>query len=95
MSPEQAAGEQAVDAQSDIFALGCVVYEMLAGEPPFQGPTPQAVLARRLTGPAPSLRSRRADLSEAVAAAVARALAQVPMDRFSTAAEFASSLAVG
>ena len=95
MSPEQAAGEQAVDAQSDIFALGCVVYEMLAGEPPFQGPTPQAVLARRLTGPAPSLRSRRADLSEAVAAAVARALAQVPVDRFSTAAEFASSLAGG
>ena len=95
MSPEQAAGEQAVDAQSDIFALGCVVYERLAGEPPFQGPTPQAVLARRLTGPAPSLRSRRADLSAAVAAAVARALAQEPLDRFSTAAEFATSLADG
>jgi serine/threonine protein kinase/tetratricopeptide (TPR) repeat protein len=93
MSPEQAAGEHAVDARSDIFAFGCVVYEMLAGEPPFTGPTPQAVLAQRLTGPAPPLRSRRADLSEPVAAAVARALAQDPVDRFSTATGFASSLA--
>ena len=93
MSPEQAAGEHAVDARSDIFALGCVVYEMLAGEPPFTGSTPQAVLAQRLTGPAPPLRSRRADLSQSVAAAVARALALDPVDRFSTATGFATSLA--
>jgi TolB-like protein/tRNA A-37 threonylcarbamoyl transferase component Bud32 len=93
MSPEQAVGEHGVDARSDIFALGCVVYEMLAGEPPFTGPTPQAVLAQRLTGPAPPLRSLRADIPEPVAAAVARALAQDPVDRFSAATGFATSLA--
>jgi len=93
MSPEQAAGEQAVDARSDIFSLGCVVYEMLAGEPPFTGPSPQAVLAQRLTGPAPPLRSRRADVPQPVEAAVARALAPDPLARYPTAAAFASGLA--
>ena len=93
MSPEQAAGEHVVDARSDIFSLGCVVFEMLAGEPPFQGPTPQAVLAQRLTGSAPPLRSRRADVPESIAAAVARALARDPVDRFSTVTGFSSALA--
>jgi TolB-like protein/tetratricopeptide (TPR) repeat protein len=93
MSPEQAAGEHVVDARSDIFSLGCVVFEMLAGETPFQGPTPQAVLAQRLTGSAPPLRSRRADVPESIAAAVARALARDPVYRFSTATGFSSALA--
>jgi TolB-like protein/Flp pilus assembly protein TadD len=70
-----------------------VVYEMLAGEPPFTGPTPQAALAQRITGSAPPLRSRRPDLPDSVAAAVARALAPDPAARFSTATGFASSLA--
>jgi len=93
MSPEQAAGEHEVDARSDIFSLGCVVFEMLAGEPPFTGPNPQAVLAQRLTGSAPLLRSRLADVPQPVEAAVARALAPDPLARYPTAAAFASGLA--
>jgi TolB-like protein/Tfp pilus assembly protein PilF/tRNA A-37 threonylcarbamoyl transferase component Bud32 len=92
MSPEQAAGEQSIDARSDVFSLGCVVYEMLVGEPPFTGPTPQAVLARRITGSAPPLRARRPDLPESIAAAVAGALARDPDARFSTAGAFANRL---
>jgi len=56
MSPEQASGDKAIDGRSDIFALGCVLYEMLAGEPPFTGPNPQAALMRRFKGPPRPLR---------------------------------------
>jgi TolB-like protein/tetratricopeptide (TPR) repeat protein len=94
MSPEQAAGEHEVDARSDIFSLGCMVFEMLAGEPPFTGPTPQAALAQRLTGSAPPLQSKRPDVPPAVAAVVARALAPDPLARFPTAVAFAGELAV-
>lgn len=92
MSPEQAAGEHDVDARSDLYALGCVLYEMLVGEPPFTGPTAQVVMAKRFSDPVPSVRRLRSGVSETVDTAVRRALSQVPADRFGTAAEFAKAL---
>jgi len=94
MSPEQASGDKAVDARTDIYSLGCVLYEMLAGEPPFTGPTAQAVIARRFTESVPSLRRVRPSVPDAVEQAVNRALARVPADRFATAAQFAQALAI-
>ncbi len=91
MSPEQASGESEVDGRSDLYSLACVVYEMLAGEQPFTGPTIQAVIAKRFITPVPSLRTVR-DVPEAVEAAVTRALARTPVDRFPSVAEFAEAL---
>jgi len=93
MSPEQASGG-ALDARSDVYALGCVLYEMLAGEPPFTGPTAQAVIAKRFAGEPTPLRRVRPSVPEAVEHAVRKALAPVPADRFASAAEFARALAV-
>ncbi|MBA3498423.1 MAG: protein kinase [Gemmatimonadales bacterium] len=92
MSPEQAAGDAAVDGRSDVYALACVLYEMLAGDPPFQGRTPRSVLARHLHDPPPSLRTIRPSVPMAVEAALQTALAKVPADRFATVAEFARAL---
>ena len=92
MSPEQASGDKAIDGRSDIFALGCVAYEMLAGEPPFKGPNPQATLMRRFMGPPRPLRPM-VQIPEHLEAAIVRALAKDPAERFATAAEFASGLA--
>ncbi|MCI0430317.1 MAG: serine/threonine protein kinase, partial [Rhodospirillales bacterium] len=92
MSPEQASGATGLDGRSDVYALGCVLYEMLAGEPPFRGRTAHAIVARHLHEPPPPLRIRRPNLPEAVEDAVATALAKVPADRFPTAAEFAEAL---
>jgi serine/threonine-protein kinase len=93
MSPEQAGGSKELDGRSDLYAVGCVVYEMLAGQPPFVGVTAQQLLARHAMDPVPPLRTVRATVPEAVEQAVLRALAKVPADRFRTAAEFAQALA--
>jgi serine/threonine protein kinase len=92
MSPEQASGDKEIDGRSDVFALGCVVYEMLGGEPPFIGPTPQATLMRRFTGPPRPLRPM-VSITEAVESAILRALARDPAERFASAAHFAEALA--
>jgi eukaryotic-like serine/threonine-protein kinase len=95
MSPEQAAADKAVDARTDVYSLGVVLYEMLAGETPFAAPTAQAMMARRLLEPPRPLREVRDTVPEGVAQAVARALAKSPADRFATAAEFARTLEEG
>lgn len=91
MSPEQATAEP-IDARSDQYALACTLYEMLAGEPPHTGPTPQAVIARRLTEPARAIRPVRSAVPESVEAALLRALERVPVDRFPDVAAFAEAL---
>jgi len=92
MSPEQAGGTGEVDARADQYALGCVLYEMLAGEPPHTGPTPQAVLARSLTEDVRSLRPVRRTVSLALDAVIRRGLAPTPADRYATCHEFAEAL---
>ncbi|MGH7498322.1 MAG: serine/threonine-protein kinase, partial [Gemmatimonadales bacterium] len=92
MSPEQAAGDRSVDARTDIYSLGTVLYEMLAGEPPFTGPTAQSMIARRLTESPRPIREIRDTVPENVAQAALKALSRSPADRFATAAEFARAL---
>ena len=92
MSPEQATGDAVVDGRSDVYSLGCMLYEMLAGVPAFPGSSTQAVVARRFAGPPAPLRTVRADVPPAVAAAVEMSLAADPVARFTTAAEFAEAL---
>ena len=91
MSPEQASGEQAIDGRSDLYSLGCVLYEMLCGEPPFTGPNAQSIIAKRFMSPVPSVQITR-DVPDTVEAALSRALARSPADRFRTGAEFADAL---
>src|SRR2546422_665567 len=92
MSPEQAAGGGAIDGRSDLYSLGCVLYEMLAGHPPFLGGTAQAILARHVLDPVPPLRTARGTVSGAVEQALDRALAKSPADRYATALQFAEAL---
>jgi len=93
MSPEQAMGEREVTSRSDIYALGCVTYEMLVGEPPFSGPNAQAILARMTTEEPRPISPERKTVPPHVETAVLTALARLPADRFATAAEFAAPLA--
>jgi protein kinase-like protein len=92
MSPEQATGDRALDARSDVYSLGAVLYEMLAGEPPHTGATVQAVIAKLMIERPTRLRTIRDTVPEGVDAAVAKALAKVPADRFTSARQFATLL---
>jgi Tol biopolymer transport system component len=92
MSPEQAMGEKAIDARSDVYALGAITYEMLTGEPPFTGATVQAIVAKVLTEKPASIAIVRETVPSYVEAAVLRALAKLPADRFQTAKEFTAAL---
>jgi serine/threonine-protein kinase len=92
MSPEQAAGDKALDGRTDIYSLATVLYEMLAGEPPFAAPTVQAMIARRFTESPRPLNQLRETVPEALAQVVTKALARQPADRYGTAAEFARAL---
>jgi serine/threonine protein kinase/tetratricopeptide (TPR) repeat protein len=92
MSPEQCSNTGKIDGRSDIYALGCVLYEMLSGEPPFTGPTARAIIARHLQDRPRSLRVVRSTIPEHVQEAIEIALAKVPADRFTTAVQFVSAL---
>ena len=91
MSPEQGAGQRELDGRTDVYSLACVLYEMLAGEPPYTGVSPQALLAKRLSEPVPHLGTTR-EVPLAVERAITRALARVPADRYPSAGEFARAL---
>ncbi len=95
MSPEQATGEPDLDARTDVFALGAVLYEMLAGEPPFPGNTRQAVFNRMMTQDPPALPAIRPGVAKGVDAAIRRALARDPDDRYASATEFIQALHAG
>jgi len=92
MSPEQATGAAEIDGRSDVYALGCVLWEMLAGQPPFDGPTPHVILARKTSEEPPEVRVIRKTVPPALENVLARAMATSPADRFQTAGELASAL---
>ncbi len=93
MSPEQASGETESDGRTDVYSLGCVLYEMLVGDPPFSGSTPQVVLARKSLESVPPLRNVRDTVPAALDSAVRKALARLPADRYRTGHEFIDALA--
>jgi len=92
MSPEQAAADTELDGRSDVYSLGCVLYEMLAGQPPFTGPTVESVVHQHLTAAPPPVTALRPTVPTEVTGAMSRALAKTPADRFTTAAAFAEAL---
>ena len=92
MSPEQVSGEQEIDGRSDVYSLACVLYEMLAGDPPFVASNPRAVLAKHMTDPAPPITTVRSSVPHPVAAALTKALGKAPADRFESAKAFSEAL---
>jgi TolB-like protein/Flp pilus assembly protein TadD len=92
MSPEQAAGDRNTDGRSDLYSLACVLFEMLAGEPPFTGPTPQSIIHQHCVSEPRSITPLRPAVPAGVAAAIARALAKTPADRFDTVGQFIEAL---
>ena len=92
MSPEQAMGNRDLDGRSDVYSLGCMLYEMLSAETPYTGPTPMAIMARKLADPLPRISVVRDTVPPGVEAVLAKALARVPTDRYATASEFAAAL---
>ncbi|OGT99109.1 MAG: hypothetical protein A2085_04190, partial [Gemmatimonadetes bacterium GWC2_71_10] len=92
MSPEQAAGSRDLDGRSDLYSLGCVLYEMLAGQPPFTGPTVESVIHQHLAVEPPAVTNLRPAVPASVVAALARALAKTPADRFNPVALFGEAL---
>jgi len=93
MSPEQASGEHEIDGRSDIYSLGCVLFEMLTGEVPFTGPTAQAIMSKRFLSPVPHVKAVR-DVPEGIDVLVTKSLARNQVDRFATAAQFADAIRV-
>ena len=91
-SPEQATAQETLDGRTDIYSLGCVLYEMLAGEPPLMGATPQMIQARRMSETPTALHTVRDTVPPVLDHVIARALARVPADRFATASEFGQAL---
>jgi serine/threonine-protein kinase len=92
MSPEQAVGESNIDGRSDLYSLGCVLYEMLTGRPPFTGPSARAIMAQHSMEIVPSLQIMRQSIPDELEDAVLRALEKVPADRFPTASQFIKAL---
>ena len=92
MSPEQVSGEQEIDGRSDVYSLACVLYEMLAGDPPFVASHPRAVLAKHMTDPVPPLTTVRSSVPPPVAAAITKALSKAPIDRYESAKAFSDAL---
>lgn len=95
MSPEQALGQDDIDGRSDTYSLGCVLFEMLSGDPPFTASNPQALIAKKLTEPVPRLSNLRETVSPGLEASVHRALSRLPADRFVSTGEFAAAAAKG